>query len=135
MRKDTERGIMSKVEEPVIIVTDDGAISWTPLRERNDEQYDEDDASIVNGGWLLGPRHLVDEVQYILNPEYGPEYVPVVWSTYEFSPQRDQVEDVVAAMYDAANGRGIMNDKGWEIIHSAMPELTAPENNQPGVIY
>lgn len=125
---------MSKVEEPVIMVTDDGAISWTPLREGN-EDHTENEASIVNGGWLLGPTNRVNDVKYVLNIDFGPEYVPVVWSTYMFSPNRDQVADVVAAMYDAAHGRGILNDKGWEILHEAMPELNDPENYKPGVVY
>lgn len=119
-------------KKPIIMVTDYGTVSWSEL---DDPGNVPDDPAVVNGGWLLGPKNLVEEVKETLFGENAPVYSQVAWSSYKYSKDRSQVSDVVVAMYNTGHGRGLLNKEGWEIINKAMPELTAPENNRDDVIY
>ena len=119
-------------EKPIIMVTDYGTISWSELE---DTENIPQDSSVVNGGWLLGPKALVEEVKDTLFGENSPSTSRVAWSTYTYSKDRSEVSDVVVAMYNTGHGRGLLNKEGWEVINKAIPELRAPENNRDDVIY
>ena len=116
-----------------VMVTDNGTLTWQPAGEYTGEGHNPED--IHADGWLFGPVPLTTRVRELLDPESEVESVPVMWSRYTFTEQRDTPADVIAAMHATGMGRGLLNEHGWGILNAAMPELVDPENNQDDVIY
>lgn len=120
----------------IVMATDDGEILWTPVTEKHVLDSSKHDTSdLICDGHLFGPAKLTARVRDILS-EFGPTSVHVnYWAQYTFTDGRDTLPDVVAAMVSCGNGRGLLNEVGWEVLENAMPELTDPENNRDDVIY
>lgn len=79
----------------------------------------------IVGGLLGGEPTLVTIIQGILAGNL-PKRVRVAEPDldYEFSPGRDTLADVAAAMLAAGNGKGRLSDAGWEALDAAMEANT-----------
>lgn len=120
----------------IVMATDDGEVFWTPVTEKHVLDPSKHDVSdLICDGHLFGPPELTSRVRTILG-EFGPTKVHVnYWAEYTFTDGRDTLPDLVAAMVSVGNGRGLLNEPGWDVLEEAMPELTDPENNRDDVIY
>lgn len=98
--------------------TDSGAVAYTRL-----ERPQPGEPETVAGGLLGGHPDLVAAVRQILTgPE--PDRVRVIEPDvdYQFSPGRDSLADVAAALLATGAGRGRLSDNGWEALTAALGE-------------
>jgi hypothetical protein len=77
----------------------------------------------ITSGLLGGEPTLVTIVQGILGGNL-PKRVRVAEPNldYEFSPTRDTLADMAAAMLVAGNGKGRLSDTGWEALDAALED-------------
>ena len=115
---------MAIKETKIIMVTDNGTITYIT----------DDINKPITRDNLRGDSILVKKVNDILN-DVSIFSVPIAWTNYCFTINRIELSDMVAAMHSIGNGRGLLNDEGWEVLNDAMPELVDPENNRDDVIY
>lgn len=107
---------------PIVMATDRGEVSWTPVTEHLDPRK-HDLSDLICDGHLFGPEELTDEVRFMLS-EFGPDTTDITyWCTYTFTEGRDTLADIVAALVSTGRGRGLLNDAGWGVLTAAIPEL------------
>ena len=118
--------------------TGEGAATITFSTPRGTVTYTTKAASTLNetgaiaSGLLGGEPTLVMIVQGILTGNL-PTRVRVAEPDidYEFTPGRDTLADVAAAMLAAGNGKGRLSDTGWQALDFAME--WAPETRGPAI--
>lgn len=110
----------------IALTTDRGTVAYTRLERPQPEE-----PTVVAGGLLAGHPDLVAAVRGILTGR-DPDRVRVIEPDvdYVFSPGRDTLADVAAAMLATGAGRGRLSDSGWDALSAALGE-DAPDG--PGI--
>lgn len=93
-----------------------GTVTYTTKHDPSPTQ-----PGAITGGLLGGDPTLVTIIQGILGGRL-PTRVRVAEPNldYVFSPSRDTLADLAAAMLAAGNGKGRLCDTGWEALDAAM---------------
>lgn len=128
------------VHKTVVMATDRGEVSWTPITEPHAHARfaDQSKDTVLAGGYLFGPQEMIAEVRSVLSDD-GPETVRISHHyPFEFSSNRDELVDVVAAMYSTGQGREVLNDAGWDVLNYFRPDMDEymyPAGDDPNVVY
>ena len=111
--------------------TDRGVIAYSALERRQP-----DEPGGIAGGLLGGDPSLVAIVREILAGSL-PKKVRVAEPNldYVFTPTRDTLADVAAAMLVAGNGRGRLSDSGWDALDAAMADEDADTDTDGPIIH
>lgn len=107
--EDLDRALASG---PVACTNDRGTLTWTPAGANADP------AALVFGGVLdiTDAQHQELAHQYA----YAPDRVIIAaGEQYTFTPERDTLPDLVAAMALTGGARFVLNDAGWAILRAA----------------
>ena len=111
--------------------TDRGVIAYSAL-----ERPQPDEPGGIAGGLLGGDPSLVAIVREILAGSL-PKKVRVAEPNldYVFTPTRDTLADVAAAMLVAGNGRGRLSDSGWDALDAPMADEDADTDTDGPIIH
>ena len=111
--------------------TDRGVIAYSAL-----ERPQPDEPGGIAGGLLGGDPSLVAIVREILAGSL-PKKLRVAEPNldYVFTPTRDTLADVAAAMLVAGNGRGRLSDSGWDALDAAMADEDADTDTDGPIIH
>lgn len=121
---------MNAPDSPIIVATDSGEASWTPVTEHLDPRK-HDTSDIIAGGYILGATDLVRRVWDTLDVT-GPETVSLTyWCDHTFTEGRDTLVDVIAALVDTGGGRGSLSDNGWDYLYEHVPGLRSDDEDDP----
>lgn len=137
---DAPVGTDPPTDKTVVMASDRGEVSWTPVTEKHAHEKfaGQTDDTVRAGGYIFGPTELVAEVRSVLSDQ-GPELVHISHHyPFEFSAGRDELADVVAALYSTGRGRGVLNDAGWHVLNYYRPDMDDymyPAGNDPSVVY